>query len=52
LVQLEDSRGGPVARASDQRAARGQALQTITYEDALRDKMIVGTETVAMRLRI
>ena len=30
------------ARASEQRAERGQALQTIGYEDVLRDKVIVG----------
>jgi alkanesulfonate monooxygenase SsuD/methylene tetrahydromethanopterin reductase-like flavin-dependent oxidoreductase (luciferase family) len=51
-LQLEDSAGRPGARASDQRAARGQALQTISYEDALRDKVIVGTpESVTMRLQ-
>jgi alkanesulfonate monooxygenase SsuD/methylene tetrahydromethanopterin reductase-like flavin-dependent oxidoreductase (luciferase family) len=51
-LQLEDSAGRPGARASDQRAERGQALQTISYEDALRDKVIVGTpESVAMRLQ-
>ena len=38
--------------AHEQRAERGQALQTISYEDALRDKVIVGTPgSVAMRLR-
>ena len=33
------------------RAARGQRLQTITYEEALREKLIVGSpERVADRL--
>ena len=40
------------ARAIEQRAERGQALQTISYDDALRDKVIVGTPaTVAARLQ-
>jgi len=40
------------ARAIEQRAERAQTLQTVNYEDALRDKMIVGTpESVASRLR-
>ena len=39
-------------RAGEQRAERGQALQTISYEDALRDKVIVGTPaSVVMRLQ-
>jgi alkanesulfonate monooxygenase SsuD/methylene tetrahydromethanopterin reductase-like flavin-dependent oxidoreductase (luciferase family) len=51
-MQLEDSAKRPGARASEQRADRGQALQTISYEDALRDKVIVGTpESVAVRLQ-
>jgi hypothetical protein len=34
------------------RKIRGQALQTISYEDALRNKVIIGTPaSVAMRLR-
>ena len=37
---------------SEQRAERGQALQTISYEDALRDKVIVGTPgDVVMRVK-
>ena len=32
----------PGVRASEQRLGRGQALQTIRYEDALRDKVLVG----------
>lgn len=39
------------ARAIEQRAERGQRLQTITYEEAWRDKIIVGTaEMVVDRL--
>ena len=50
--QVEESATRAGARAIEQRAERGQALQTIAYEDALRDKVIVGTpETVAMRLQ-
>src|SRR6516225_7888151 len=41
--QLEASASLAGARAIEQRAERGQRLQTISYEDALRDKMIVGT---------
>ena len=49
---LEDSAGRAGARASEQRAERGQALQTISYDDALRDKVIVGTpDAVARRLQ-
>ncbi len=40
------------ARAIERRAERGLGLQTITYEDALRDKLVVGTpERVIDRLR-
>ena len=50
--QLEDSATRSGARAIEQRAERGQRLQTITYEDALRDKIIVGTpEMVVDRLK-
>jgi alkanesulfonate monooxygenase SsuD/methylene tetrahydromethanopterin reductase-like flavin-dependent oxidoreductase (luciferase family) len=50
--QLEDSASRSGARAIEQRAERGQRLQTITYEDALRDKIIVGTpEMVIDRLQ-
>ena len=39
-------------RAGEQRAQRGQALQTIRYEDALRDKVVLGTPaSVVKRLR-
>jgi len=51
-LQLEDSARRSGARVTEQRAERGQALQTISYEDALRDKVIVGTPgSVAMRLQ-
>jgi alkanesulfonate monooxygenase SsuD/methylene tetrahydromethanopterin reductase-like flavin-dependent oxidoreductase (luciferase family) len=51
-AQLEDSATRAGARAIEQRAERGQALQTISYDDALRDKVIVGTPaTVAARLQ-
>lgn len=50
--RLEDSASLPGARAIEQRAERAQRLQTVTYEEALRDKVIVGTpEMVAERLR-
>ena len=50
--QIEDSATRAGARAIEQRAERGQALQTISYEDALRDKVIVGTpESVSARLQ-
>ena len=48
---LEKSASSAGVRAIEQRAERGQRLQTITYEDALRDKVIVGTpELVAERI--
>jgi alkanesulfonate monooxygenase SsuD/methylene tetrahydromethanopterin reductase-like flavin-dependent oxidoreductase (luciferase family) len=51
-AQLEDSATRAGARASEQRAERGQALQTISYDDALRDKVIVGTPaSVTARLQ-
>ena len=38
-------------RAVEDRAARGRRLQTISYDEALRDKIIVGTpEQVTDRL--
>jgi alkanesulfonate monooxygenase SsuD/methylene tetrahydromethanopterin reductase-like flavin-dependent oxidoreductase (luciferase family) len=50
--QIEDSATRAGARAIEQRAERGQALQTIAYADALRDKVIVGTpDTVTARLQ-
>jgi alkanesulfonate monooxygenase SsuD/methylene tetrahydromethanopterin reductase-like flavin-dependent oxidoreductase (luciferase family) len=51
-AMLEDSATRAGARAVEQRAERGQALQTISYEDALRDKVIVGTpDAVTARLQ-
>ncbi len=41
--QLEASASLSGAHAIEQRAERGQRLQTVSYEEALRDKMIVGT---------
>jgi alkanesulfonate monooxygenase SsuD/methylene tetrahydromethanopterin reductase-like flavin-dependent oxidoreductase (luciferase family) len=42
-LQLEASATKAGARVIEQRAERGQALQTITYPDVLREKVIVGT---------
>ena len=41
--RLEDSATRAGVRAIEDRAARGRRLQTITYDEALRDKIIVGT---------
>ena len=41
--QLEASVGAAGTREIEQRAERGQRLLSVNYEDALRDKMIVGT---------
>ena len=50
--QLEASASLAGARAIEQRAERGQRLQTVSYEEALRDKMIVGTpDQVAEKLQ-
>ncbi|HJU18600.1 MAG TPA: LLM class flavin-dependent oxidoreductase [Stellaceae bacterium] len=49
--RLEDSATRAGVRAVEDRAARGRRLQTITYDEALRDKIIVGTpEAVTDRL--
>jgi alkanesulfonate monooxygenase SsuD/methylene tetrahydromethanopterin reductase-like flavin-dependent oxidoreductase (luciferase family) len=49
--RLEDSATRAGVRAVEDRAARGRRLQTITYDEALRDKIIVGTpEQVTDRL--
>jgi alkanesulfonate monooxygenase SsuD/methylene tetrahydromethanopterin reductase-like flavin-dependent oxidoreductase (luciferase family) len=49
--RLEDSATRAGVRAVEDRAARGRRLQTITYEDALREKIIVGSPgRVAERL--
>jgi alkanesulfonate monooxygenase SsuD/methylene tetrahydromethanopterin reductase-like flavin-dependent oxidoreductase (luciferase family) len=50
--QLEGTASRPGVRAIEQRLGRGQALQTISYADALRDKVLVGAPAaVAARLR-
>ena len=41
--RLEDSATRSGVRAVEDRAARGRRLQEITYEDALREKIIVGS---------
>jgi alkanesulfonate monooxygenase SsuD/methylene tetrahydromethanopterin reductase-like flavin-dependent oxidoreductase (luciferase family) len=49
--RLEDSATRAGVRAVEDRAARGRRLQTISYDEALRDKIIVGTpEQVTDRL--
>ncbi len=51
-AQLEDSASRAGARAVEQRAERGQRLQTINYDEVLREKVIVGTPAmVAERLQ-
>src|SRR5262245_14270109 len=50
--QVEESATRAGARAIEQRSKRGQMLQTISYADALRDKVIVGTpESATARLQ-
>jgi alkanesulfonate monooxygenase SsuD/methylene tetrahydromethanopterin reductase-like flavin-dependent oxidoreductase (luciferase family) len=50
--QLEASAGQAGARAIEQRDVRGRRLQEITFDEVLRDKVIVGTpEMVSERLR-
>jgi alkanesulfonate monooxygenase SsuD/methylene tetrahydromethanopterin reductase-like flavin-dependent oxidoreductase (luciferase family) len=41
--RLEDSASRAGVQQSELRATRGRRLQTITYEDALREKLIVGS---------
>ena len=49
--RLEDSATRAGVQQGDLRAARGRRLQTITYDEALREKLIVGSpERVADRL--
>jgi len=49
--RLEESATQAGVRAIEDRAARGKRLQEITYDEALRDKIIVGTpEQVIDRL--
>ena len=50
-LQLERSAALAGTRTSERREERGQALQTISYPDVLRDKVIVGTpDAVVKRL--
>ncbi len=50
-AQLEQSAASSGARAIEQRAERGQRLQSIEYDDVLAEKIVVGTPTmVADRL--
>ena len=42
-AQLESTASAAGTRAVEQRAERGQALQTVTYDEARREKVIVGT---------
>jgi len=50
--RLEDSASRAGVQHGELRAARGQRLQTITYEEALKEKLIVGSpERVTDRLR-
>lgn len=50
--QLERSAALTGTRSAERRAERGHALQTISYPDVLREKVIVGTpDTVAKRLK-
>jgi len=50
--QLEASASQAGARAIEQRAERGQRLQSLTYAEALRDKVVVGSpRQVSDRLR-
>jgi alkanesulfonate monooxygenase SsuD/methylene tetrahydromethanopterin reductase-like flavin-dependent oxidoreductase (luciferase family) len=49
--RLEASAGEAGAREIERRAERGQRMQSLTYDEALRDKIVVGTpEQVAERL--
>jgi alkanesulfonate monooxygenase SsuD/methylene tetrahydromethanopterin reductase-like flavin-dependent oxidoreductase (luciferase family) len=49
--RLEDSATRSGVQQGELRAARGRRLQTITYEEALREKLIVGSpERVGDRL--
>jgi alkanesulfonate monooxygenase SsuD/methylene tetrahydromethanopterin reductase-like flavin-dependent oxidoreductase (luciferase family) len=51
-LQVQDSATRPGARAIERRAERGQALGAVTYEEALREKVIIGTpDSVTARLK-
>lgn len=50
-AQIAKTAGGPGVLASENRGARGAALQTVTYEEALAQKVIVGSAAeVAARI--
>jgi alkanesulfonate monooxygenase SsuD/methylene tetrahydromethanopterin reductase-like flavin-dependent oxidoreductase (luciferase family) len=42
-ARIEASAGQAGARGIERRAERGRGLQTITYEQALRDRLVIGT---------
>lgn len=44
--QLADSAAKSGARAIERRAERGEALRTISYDDTIRDKVIIGTPSM------
>ena len=51
-AELADSASRSGARAIEQRAERGQRLQTIDYDEVIREKIIVGTPSMVVdRLR-
>jgi alkanesulfonate monooxygenase SsuD/methylene tetrahydromethanopterin reductase-like flavin-dependent oxidoreductase (luciferase family) len=45
-TMLEKTASSAGVRAIEQRAERGQRLQAISYDDALRDKVIIGTPSM------
>lgn len=47
-AQLHDSAGLAGARAVEQRAERGARLQNVSYEEALREKVVVGTPAMVV----
>ncbi|HZU75458.1 MAG TPA: LLM class flavin-dependent oxidoreductase, partial [Dehalococcoidia bacterium] len=47
--QLESSAAETGARAIEARATRGQRLQSVSYDEALREKVIVGTPDLVNR---
>ncbi|MHB8575582.1 MAG: LLM class flavin-dependent oxidoreductase [Dehalococcoidia bacterium] len=47
-AQLEQSATGTGARAIEGRADRGQRLQNLSYDEVLREKVIVGTPTMVV----
>lgn len=47
-AQLEESASRAGTRAIEDRAARGQRLQNMTYDEARRDKIVVGTPAMVV----